>query len=93
MMSLTLCHSLVFQPSTSSEEQKKIHKAMSSGDLAKVDTIRKNAQSDGRFVPIMVSIVVILIQYTLSLQNITNTCSFLLVVITLFIVSFQLNYI
>uniref|UniRef100_A0AAZ3QV50 Unconventional myosin-IXa-like n=1 Tax=Oncorhynchus tshawytscha TaxID=74940 RepID=A0AAZ3QV50_ONCTS len=42
------CFSDSEMPSTSSEEQKKIHKAMSSGDLAKVDTIRKNAQSDGR---------------------------------------------
>uniref|UniRef100_A0A3Q1FF97 Myosin IXA n=1 Tax=Acanthochromis polyacanthus TaxID=80966 RepID=A0A3Q1FF97_9TELE len=33
----------------SSEEQKKIHKAMSSGDLGKVDSLRKNSQ-DGRFV-------------------------------------------
>uniref|UniRef100_A0A665V4L5 Myosin IXA n=1 Tax=Echeneis naucrates TaxID=173247 RepID=A0A665V4L5_ECHNA len=33
----------------SSEEQKKIHKAMSSGDLGKVDSMRKNSQ-DGRFV-------------------------------------------
>ncbi|XP_041837164.1 unconventional myosin-IXAa isoform X3 [Melanotaenia boesemani] len=31
----------------SSEEQKKMHKAMSSGDLGKVDSLRKNAQ-DGR---------------------------------------------
>ncbi|XP_026175804.1 unconventional myosin-IXAa isoform X2 [Mastacembelus armatus] len=31
----------------SSEEQKKIHKAMSSGDLVKVDSMRKNSQ-DGR---------------------------------------------
>uniref|UniRef100_A0A665V472 Myosin IXA n=1 Tax=Echeneis naucrates TaxID=173247 RepID=A0A665V472_ECHNA len=31
----------------SSEEQKKIHKAMSSGDLGKVDSMRKNSQ-DGR---------------------------------------------
>ncbi|XP_029313509.1 unconventional myosin-IXAa isoform X2 [Cottoperca gobio] len=31
----------------SSEEQKKIHKAMSSGDLGKVDSLRKNSQ-DGR---------------------------------------------
>ncbi|XP_056134177.1 unconventional myosin-IXAa isoform X2 [Lampris incognitus] len=31
----------------SSEEQKKMHKAMSSGDLGKVDTLRKNTQ-DGR---------------------------------------------
>ncbi|KAM4603098.1 unconventional myosin-IXAa isoform 2-T2 [Polymixia lowei] len=31
----------------SSEEQKKMHKAMSSGDLGKVDTLRKNSQ-DGR---------------------------------------------
>ncbi|KAM9422621.1 unconventional myosin-IXAa isoform 6-T6 [Salvelinus alpinus] len=42
------CFSDSEMPSTSSEEQKKIQKAMSSGDLAKVDTIRKNAQSDGR---------------------------------------------
>lgn len=34
---------------TVSEEQKKIHKAMSSGDLGKVDSLRKNSQ-DGRFV-------------------------------------------
>ncbi|KAM7424521.1 hypothetical protein PAMA_000728 [Pampus argenteus] len=32
---------------TSSQEEKKIHKAMSSGDLGKVDTLRKNSQ-DGR---------------------------------------------
>lgn len=39
---------MLLQPA-SSEEQKKIHKAMSSGDLGKVDSLRKNSQ-DGRFV-------------------------------------------
>lgn len=38
----------LFQPA-SSEQQKKLHKAMSSGDLGKVDSLRKNSQ-DGRFV-------------------------------------------
>lgn len=48
-MSLTLLfYRMLFQPA-SSEEQKKIHKAMSSGDLVKVDSMRKNSQ-DGRFV-------------------------------------------
>lgn len=45
----------LFQPA-SSEEQKKLHKAMSSGDLGKVDSMRKNSQ-DGRFVVALVSIL------------------------------------
>lgn len=40
---------MLFQPA-SSEEQKKMLKAMSSGDLVKVDSLRKNSQ-DGRCVP------------------------------------------
>ena len=42
---------MLFQP-TISQEEKKIHKAMSSGDLGKVDTLRKSSQ-DGRFVPLL----------------------------------------
>ncbi|XP_010873983.2 unconventional myosin-IXAa isoform X3 [Esox lucius] len=42
------CFSDSDMPSTSSEEQKKLQKAMSSGDLVKVETLRKNSQPDGR---------------------------------------------
>lgn len=38
---------MLFQPA-SSEEKKKLHKTMSSGDLVKEDSLRKNSQ-DGRF--------------------------------------------
>lgn len=34
----------------SHKDQKKIHKTMSSGDLGKVDTLRKTPSQDGRFV-------------------------------------------
>lgn len=44
----TLINLMLFQPAHS-EEQKKMLKAISSGDLGKVDSLRKNSQ-DGRFV-------------------------------------------
>ncbi|KAG9341186.1 hypothetical protein JZ751_019625 [Albula glossodonta] len=40
------CHSDSEMPST--HDQKKMHKTMSSGDLGKVDTLRKTSQTDGR---------------------------------------------
>ncbi|XP_066557834.1 unconventional myosin-IXAa isoform X2 [Amia ocellicauda] len=42
------CHSDSEMPSSYTEDQKKMHKTMSSGDLGKVDSIRKNSHSDGR---------------------------------------------
>ncbi|XP_035250865.1 unconventional myosin-IXAa-like isoform X2 [Anguilla anguilla] len=42
------CHSDSEMPSTHTGDQKKMHKAMSSGDLGKVDSLRKTSHSDGR---------------------------------------------
>lgn len=52
-VSVTIFVITLFQPE-SSEVQKKLHKAMSSGDLGKVDSMRKNSQ-DGRFVVTLMS--------------------------------------
>ncbi|KAI4904764.1 hypothetical protein NFI96_015365 [Prochilodus magdalenae] len=45
---LEACHSDSEMPSTPTEEQKRMHKTMSSGDLGKSETLRKNSQGDGR---------------------------------------------
>ncbi|XP_066503018.1 unconventional myosin-IXAa isoform X4 [Hoplias malabaricus] len=45
---LEACHSDSEMPSAPNEESKRMHKTMSSGDLGKTDTLRKNAQGDGR---------------------------------------------
>ncbi|KAJ8344377.1 hypothetical protein SKAU_G00317060 [Synaphobranchus kaupii] len=42
------CHSDSEMPSTHTGDQKKMHKTMSSGDLVKVDTLRKTSHTDGR---------------------------------------------
>ncbi|XP_015198980.2 unconventional myosin-IXAa isoform X3 [Lepisosteus oculatus] len=42
------CHSDSEMPSSYTEEQKKMHKTMSSGDLGKMDSMRKNPHADGR---------------------------------------------
>uniref|UniRef100_A0A8B9L1E6 Myosin IXA n=1 Tax=Astyanax mexicanus TaxID=7994 RepID=A0A8B9L1E6_ASTMX len=45
---LEACHSDSEMPSTPTEEQKRMHKTMSSGDLGKSENLRKNSQGDGR---------------------------------------------
>uniref|UniRef100_A0A8D0D3I6 Myosin IXA n=1 Tax=Sander lucioperca TaxID=283035 RepID=A0A8D0D3I6_SANLU len=57
----------------SSEEQKKIHKAMSSGDLVKVDSMRKNSQ-DGRFV-LQLCLYVLALILIVKLKNMSPPCS------------------
>ena len=39
----------MLQPSTLTGDQKKMHKAMSSGDLGKADSLRKTSHTDGRY--------------------------------------------
>ncbi|XP_058854499.1 unconventional myosin-IXAa-like isoform X3 [Acipenser ruthenus] len=42
------CHSDSEMPASQTEDQNMIHKTMSSGDLGKMDSMRKNAHTDGR---------------------------------------------
>uniref|UniRef100_A0A3Q1C8K6 Myosin IXA n=1 Tax=Amphiprion ocellaris TaxID=80972 RepID=A0A3Q1C8K6_AMPOC len=63
-----------FSDSDMVTEQKKIHKAMSSGDLGKVDSLRKNSQ-DGRFVCQHLTSLMGILLHAAGQENMSPPCS------------------